>query len=43
MADPAYVDGVLLKGAEEANKTAQQTLRACKDAMGFVVPPAARH
>jgi len=38
MSDPGYVDGVLAKGAETANATAQQTLDNCKDAMGFVVP-----
>lgn len=38
MADPAYIDGILESGAEVANETAQRTLDACKDAMGFVVP-----
>lgn len=38
MADPAYVDSVLEKGAEAAAATANATLAAAKDAMGFVVP-----
>lgn len=38
MADPTYIDGILEEGADVANETAQQTLNACKDAMGFVVP-----
>ncbi len=38
MADPAYVDTVLAQGADAANETAERTLAACKDAMGFVAP-----
>ncbi len=38
MSDPAYVDGVLADGAATANETANRTLDACKDAMGFVLP-----
>lgn len=39
MSDVAYVDGVLAKGAETANETAERTLDSVKDAMGFVLPP----
>lgn len=38
MSDLAYVDKVLADGAAVANETADRTLDACKDAMGFVVP-----
>ena len=38
MADPTYIDNILEEGADVANETAQNTLDACKDAMGFVLP-----
>lgn len=38
MADPSHVDEVLGRGAEAAAATANATLAAVKDAMGFVLP-----
>ncbi|KAL3150688.1 Tryptophan--tRNA ligase, chloroplastic/mitochondrial [Trebouxia sp. C0010 RCD-2024] len=35
IADKTYLDQVLAKGAEEANKTANFTLENCRQAMGF--------
>jgi tryptophanyl-tRNA synthetase len=37
MSDAAYIDSVLAAGADAANETAELTLEACKDAMGFVL------
>ena len=37
MADASYIDSVLAAGADAANETAELTLDACKDAMGFVL------
>ena len=34
-ADPAYIDGIIKNNAERADKMAQETLRAVKDAIGF--------
>ena len=36
--DPAYLDGVLARGAENAAAVANNTLAAVRDAMGFVPP-----
>lgn len=35
-AEPGYLDEVLLRGAEEASRTANWTLDNCRDAMGFM-------
>lgn len=39
MSDPAYIEGVLIKGAEDADAIASQTLQWAKDAMGFYSLP----
>ena len=36
MADPAYLEGVLKRGADNANEVANITLRDVRDALGFV-------
>jgi hypothetical protein len=36
--DPAYLDGVLARGAEAAAEVADRTLADVRDAMGFVAP-----
>lgn len=36
VADPAYLDGVLARGREAAEATADITLRDAKQAMGFL-------
>ena len=38
MADPGYVDGILRRGAERANETAQKHLREVQDIYGFLRP-----
>lgn len=43
IADNTYLDQVLAKGAEEANKTANLTLENCRQAMGFTPKYAARN
>ncbi|KAL0053269.1 hypothetical protein WJX82_003538 [Trebouxia sp. C0006] len=43
IADSTYLDQVLAKGAEEANKTANLTLENCRQAMGFTPKYAARN
>eukprot|EP01024_Parvocaulis_polyphysoides_P034413 TRINITY_DN30446_c0_g1_i6.p1 TRINITY_DN30446_c0_g1~~TRINITY_DN30446_c0_g1_i6.p1 ORF type:complete len:152 (-),score=14.16 TRINITY_DN30446_c0_g1_i6:130-585(-) len=35
-ADPQYVNQVLMQGAEQAEIVANQTLKNCQDAMGFL-------
>lgn len=40
--DPAYLDGVLARGAEAAAEVADRTLADVRDAMGFVAPLGAR-
>ena len=38
MADPGYADGILRRGAERANETAQKHLREVQDIYGFLRP-----
>jgi tryptophanyl-tRNA synthetase len=38
MADPAYVDSVLHRGAERANAMARDNLRAVQDMVGLLRP-----
>jgi len=36
MDEPGYLDGVLKRGADNANEVANLTLRDVRDALGFV-------
>lgn len=38
VADEAYLDDVLARGAERAGEVANQTLGNCKEAMGYLPP-----
>jgi tryptophanyl-tRNA synthetase len=38
-ADPAYIDGILIEGAERASVLARETMKAVKDIVGFVRRP----
>ena len=37
-ADPAYLDGILARGAEKASEVAFQTLKTVKERVGFMLP-----
>jgi tryptophanyl-tRNA synthetase len=34
--DPAYVDGILIEGADRARAIASETMNAVKDIVGFI-------
>ena len=36
LADPAYIDGILVAGAERANAIAEKTMEGVKDVVGFI-------
>ena len=39
MADPGYIDKVLINGAERASAIAEKTMTGVKDVLGFVRRP----